>query len=108
MLYINYPLPRVPSDVRLFWCIQNRSPPVDAKELKGSRTNFIVPTYGATVQIRSQVHISERLSALGLTRRSFVLGRKGVPVGLKDADVVYSGGARICSKPGQKFNRNFS
>ncbi|KAK2376253.1 hypothetical protein QL285_077064 [Trifolium repens] len=38
--------------------------------------------------IRPQVHISERLSALGLTRHGFVLCRKGVSVGLKDGATV--------------------
>jgi hypothetical protein len=51
------------------------------------------------VQIRPQVLISERLSALGLTRHGFVLYRKGASVGfvlcrkgasvdLKGVDVV--------------------
>jgi hypothetical protein len=35
VLYINYSLPRVPSNAGLFWCIHNRSPPVEAKGLKG-------------------------------------------------------------------------
>jgi hypothetical protein len=42
------------------------------------------------VQIRPQVHISERLPALGLTRHDFVLCRKGALVGLKGVGVVYN------------------
>jgi hypothetical protein len=66
-----------------------QKPPVEANGLKGSRTNFIVPTDGATVQIRYQVHISKRLSALGLTRHGFVFCRKDDSVGLKGVGVVY-------------------
>ncbi|KAK2418506.1 hypothetical protein QL285_040695 [Trifolium repens] len=46
------------------------------------------PKHLLFVQIRSQVHISERLSALGLTRHGFVLCRKGISVGL-GVGVVY-------------------
>ncbi|KAK2433789.1 hypothetical protein QL285_019011 [Trifolium repens] len=41
------------------------------------------------VQISPQVHISERLSALGLTRHGFILCRKGASIGLKCMSVVY-------------------
>jgi hypothetical protein len=52
--------------------------------------NDIVPyNVHIVVQIRLQVHISERLSVLGLTRHGFVLCRKGVSVDLKGVSVVY-------------------
>ncbi|MCI90086.1 hypothetical protein A2U01_0111376, partial [Trifolium medium] len=49
--------------MRLFLCIQNSSPPVEAKGLKGvdSRACAVsFPTNGVNVPIRPQVHISER------------------------------------------------
>ncbi|MCI57901.1 hypothetical protein A2U01_0079152, partial [Trifolium medium] len=52
---------------RTIWCIQNSSPPVDAKGLKGvDQRAYAVsfPTDGANVLMLPQVRISERLSAL--------------------------------------------
>jgi hypothetical protein len=46
-------------------------------------------TNNVTVQIRTQVHISEKLSALKLTRHGFVLCKKDVSVGLNCVSVVY-------------------
>jgi hypothetical protein len=48
--------------------------------------NFIIviqKSFQKSVQIRPQVHISEKLSVLGLICHSFVLCRKNVSVGLK-------------------------
>ncbi|MCI81492.1 hypothetical protein A2U01_0102766, partial [Trifolium medium] len=67
----------------LFWCIQNSSPPVEAKGLKGVYPQACAvsfPTDDANVPMLPQVHISERLSALGITRHGFVLCRKGASV----------------------------
>jgi hypothetical protein len=50
---------------------------------------FIKGFLNISVQIRPKVHISERLSALRLTRHSFVLCRKGASVCLKGVGVVY-------------------
>jgi hypothetical protein len=42
-----------------------------------------------SVQIRPQVHISERLFVLGLIRHGFVHCRKDVSVGMNGVGVVY-------------------
>jgi hypothetical protein len=50
---------------------------------------YFIWSINIIVQIRSQVHISERLSDLGLTCHGFVLCRKCVSIGLKGVGVVY-------------------
>jgi hypothetical protein len=78
-VYINYHLPRLPSDVELFWCIQNRSPPVELRRHRVS-THESFSTDGVNVQIRPQVHVFERLSALRLINPSqFCPLKKKVP-----------------------------
>jgi hypothetical protein len=72
-----------------YFDVSRTEAPVEARGLKGSITNFIVPTDGATVQIRPQVHISERLSALGLVCHGFVLCKKSASVDLKGVSVIY-------------------
>jgi hypothetical protein len=42
-----------------------------------------------SILIRHQVHISEKLSALRLTRHGFILFKKGVLIGLKCMSIVY-------------------
>ncbi|MCI54806.1 hypothetical protein A2U01_0076056, partial [Trifolium medium] len=47
--------PQLPSDVRIFWCIRNSSPPVEAKGLKGVNSRACAvsfPTDGTNVPIR--------------------------------------------------------
>ncbi|MCI49128.1 hypothetical protein A2U01_0070371, partial [Trifolium medium] len=54
-----------------------------AKGLKGVDSRACagpLPTNGVNVPVRPQVHISKRLSALGLTHYSFVLCRKDASV----------------------------
>jgi hypothetical protein len=67
--------------VKWKWSLRWRS--VELLPTKDKGVNFL------SIQIRPQVHISDRLSAFGLTRHGFVLCIKGVSVGLKGMGVVY-------------------
>jgi hypothetical protein len=54
--------------------------------------NFIIviqKSFQKSVQIRPQVHISEKLSVLGLIRHNFILCKKGVSVVWKGLSILY-------------------